>query len=104
MRPAVPGWSPQNANRLKVLLVGLGAALWIAPTSASAQAPLTVHVGIYVLSLGKLDTSTGSFTVDFFLTLRCDRPCDNISLEFTNGRATFQEQHRDEPAFKTFRI
>ena len=28
-----------------------------------------VKVGVYVLNLGKLDTSTGSFTIDFYLSL-----------------------------------
>jgi hypothetical protein len=64
-----------------------------APETPAAQQQILV--GIYVLSIGKLDISTGSFTVDFYLDLKSKDPknqvtADAAALEFMNGRGTFE--------------
>ncbi|HOX05414.1 MAG TPA: hypothetical protein PK280_03350 [Planctomycetota bacterium] len=52
-----------------------------------AAGPQVVRVGVYVLSMGKLDVTTGSFTIDYYLTLRSEQPIAENSFEFMNGRA-----------------
>ena len=41
-----------------------------------------VDVGLYVLNLGKFDVATGSFTADFYLSMKCDSYCSPDSFEF----------------------
>lgn len=43
---------------------------------ACGAAPVRVRVGVYVLNLGKFEVATGSYTVDFYLSLRADEPVD----------------------------
>ncbi|MBP7281813.1 MAG: hypothetical protein KBA66_09565 [Leptospiraceae bacterium] len=61
------------------------------PLSVFAE---NVNLGIYIVNIGKFDVSTGSFTIDFYLTLKTDKkpeyPLD--SFEFMNGRATHSEK------------
>lgn len=71
------------------------------PSTSGAE---IVKVGIYVINVGRLDISTGTFTVDFYLTLRCDEPCDPTNFEFMNGRSPFVDQQWDGPEEKIFRI
>lgn len=66
--------------------------------------PETVRVGVDLLDIGRLDTSTGSYTLDFFLIFRCDRPCTPDTFEITNGRALSQTKVIDEPTEKVFRV
>jgi hypothetical protein len=62
-----------------------------------------VNVGIYVLNLGKYEIATGSFTADFYLSLKCDDIC-NTDFEFMNGRAASTEKIIDLPSEKFYRI
>ena len=66
--------------------------------------PLKVRVGVYVIDLGKLDTSTGSFTADFYLMFESDTPFDSFKFEFLNGRSKSFVQQSDDPAYKAYRI
>ncbi|MDP3881477.1 MAG: hypothetical protein Q8Q31_01220 [Nanoarchaeota archaeon] len=52
----------------------------------------SVFVGVYILNLGKFDISTGSFTVDFYLSLKCQVNCSSQEFEFINGRASSFEK------------
>ncbi|MEM4662491.1 MAG: hypothetical protein QXM75_00505 [Candidatus Diapherotrites archaeon] len=69
-----------------------------------ASEPQKVEVGIYVLNIGKFEVSTGSYTVDFYLSMKCDKPCDPSNFEFMNGRATSVDKIIDEPNEKFYRI
>jgi hypothetical protein len=68
------------------------------------QGPTIVRVGTYVLNVGKLDTSSGAFTVDFYLSFSSDNQSDPGSFEFSNGRATSIDNSVDEPTDKFYRI
>jgi len=68
---------------------------------ASAQ---EVHVGLYILNLGKFDISTGSFTADFYMSMKCPGGCPPDSFEFINGRASSIDKMIDEPNEKFYRI
>lgn len=81
----------------KILMFAL-ALLMLLPI-ASAQ---NVDVGLYVLNLGKFDISTGSFTADFYLSMKCEDTCGDF--EFVNGRASSVDKIIDEPNEKFYRI
>jgi hypothetical protein len=47
-----------------------------------------VKVGIYVLNIGEFDLKSGTYTMDFYLSMECVKPgCKLGSFEFMNGRA-----------------
>ena len=62
-----------------------------------------VDVGLYVLNLGRFDVATGSFTADFYLSLKCESKC-SPDLEFMNGRAISIDKAIDLPNEKFYRI
>jgi hypothetical protein len=66
--------------------------------------PANVKVGVYVLNLGKLDTSTGTYTIDFYLILTSDKPVTIDKFEFSNGRSTSIDKSVDDPQDKFYRI
>lgn len=66
--------------------------------------PQNVTISIYVLNLGKFDISTGSFTADFYMSMRCERSCNSSSFEFVNGRAAFIDKIIDTDKEKFYRI
>jgi len=72
--------------------------------AAPAGSPVVVHTAVYVLNVGRLDTQSGEFTVDFYITLTCDRPCEAGNFEFMNGRAISSDLQTDEPTQKLYRI
>lgn len=63
-----------------------------------------VHVGLYILNLGKFDVATGSFTADFYLSMKCTSECGTSDFEFSNGRATSVDTIIDNPSEKFYRI
>ncbi len=96
---------------LLAIILGLGLLVLVVglTSSAKAQSPINavpkVNVGVYLLNVGKLDTTTGAYTLDFFLSLRCDGPCpQGMSYEFMNGRSSSTDKIEDEPNLKTYRI
>ncbi len=64
---------------------------------------MTVKTGVYILNIGKFEVSSGSYTVDFYLSMECDANC-SPDFEFMNGRATSVDKLIDEPASKFYRI
>jgi len=93
-------------NAVKTLFLAL-LALSIASTSvfaADAGNQSVVKVGVYVLNVGKFDVSSGAYTVDFYLDLRCDKECDPGNFEFMNGRAESVDKLIDTPNEKFYRI
>jgi len=70
------------------------------PLSAGQQA----DVSMYILNLGKFDISTGSFTADFYLSMKCKDECSPEKFEFMNGRATSTDKIIDKPNEKFYRI
>lgn len=93
---------------LLILLIGLlalNADIVSAQTDLSSNSTdKTVNVGLYLLNLGKFDITTGSFTADFYLSLKCDSVCPTQDFEFMNGRASSFEKIIDNPKEKFYRI
>jgi hypothetical protein len=72
-----------------------------APSAASH--PIEVQTAVYILNLGKYEIATGSFTVDYYLSLKA-RESFECNFEFMNGRATSQELIINKPEEKFYRI
>ncbi len=70
----------------------------------SARSESEVSVGVYVLNLGKFDVGTGAFTVDLYLSLKCNSTCPSSDFEFMNGRAASIDKIIDEEDEKFYRI
>jgi len=85
--------------------------LVLSVTAVSAQTDISslspdkeINVGLYLLNLGKFDIATGSFTADFYFSLKCERVCPMQDFEFMNGRASSFEKMIDKPNEKFYRI
>lgn len=56
------------------------------PSTAELQGKEVVRVGVYILSVGNLDTKTGTYTIDFFLNLKCQTAgCDPNDFDIMNA-------------------
>ena len=90
--------------QLKHFFIILALILIFPVVSAKDAEPVNVSVGVYILNVGKFDVSTGSYTIDFYLSFNCDKPCSPENFEFMNGRATSIDKLIDEPKEKFYRI
>ena len=97
--------------KIKILVMLAAVLLLISLTSISAQAAAKkdssgteVNIGLYLLNLGKFDIATGSFTADFYLSMKCEKECPSYDFEFMNGRAASLDKIVDEPNQKFYRI
>ncbi len=85
-----------------IVLIALFAILLAGAVSAQ-----DVYVGMYILNLGKFDVATGSFTADFYLSMKCPDECASTNFanfEFMNGRAASTDKIIDTPNEKFYRI
>jgi hypothetical protein len=73
-------------------------------TNQPSEGPSVVKVGLYLLNVSKLDTATGAYTADFYLSFSSDTPSEPSYFEFSNGRATSIDKSVDEPTEKFYRI
>jgi hypothetical protein len=97
---------------MKKVFILLFAIVILSIASVSAALTLTnatpgpneVSVGVYIINLGKFDIATGTFTVDFYLDLKCSKNCSDVNFEFINGRANSLEKTIDAPNEKFYRI
>lgn len=95
-----------NYVKFSHLMLAILPVLLLTPLAAaqSAGQDADVQVGVYILNVGKFDVATGSFTVDFYLDMKCETECDPGRFEFTNGRANSVDKIIDEPNEKFYRI
>lgn len=63
-----------------------------------------IQVGLYVINLGRFDIASGSFTADFYLSLKSDSILPNQDFEIINGKATSLDKIVDLPNEKLYRI
>ncbi len=88
---------------ISLFLVNMG--LVFAETHSSPDSTdKNIQVGLYLLNLGKFDISTGAFTADFYLSLKCKDVCPQQDFEFMNGRSASFEKLIDTPNEKFYRI
>jgi hypothetical protein len=88
--------------RAAPLLLALLAASLLAPLAAAQadDAAVTVEAEMYVLNFGNYDVTKGTYTLDFYLTLRWNAtaaPANFSALryEFMDGRATASDKISD---------
>ena len=62
-----------------------------------------VRIGTYIINAGKFDPQSGSYTVDFYLSMQCEVNC-SANFEFANGRSTTVDKITDLPNNKFYRI
>ena len=56
------------------------------PSATDLQGKEIVRVGVYILSVGNLDTRTGSYVIDFFLNFKCETAeCDPDDFDLMNA-------------------
>jgi hypothetical protein len=79
-------------------------ALTLPSTAIAGSPPNVVKVGIYVLQIGKVDLASGTYTIDFYLSLQCTGNCTLGSFEFIDGRATSIVLIENETNHKFYRI
>lgn len=91
-------------------LLGLTVALLFLAVPAVAHVPESrtaaheVKIGAYIISLGKLDLSTGSYTVDMYLTFEGSaEDLDKMDFEFMNGRGG-AEKIKITPTRREYRV
>jgi hypothetical protein len=90
---------------LFAVLIGCLLFLKYAPTVHASGGTNTILVGVYVLNVGEIDLRTGSYTMDFYLSMRCaSTPCRFGSFEFMNGRASSISLEENTTTAKTWRI
>ncbi len=89
--------------RLGLVWLGAVVAAWLAVV-APARA-VEVKVGLYVLSLGKLDLERALVPADFYATFACSGPCPALDFEIMNGRivsSTLVDQQPDRRMYRIF--
>ncbi len=92
---------------LRYFLVSFLVLAVVAPNftaSASAQTSNVVKVGVYILNIGKFDLATGSYTIDFYLSMRCAGKCNLGKFEFMNGRASSISRIENASTERFYRI
>jgi hypothetical protein len=80
-------------KRFTACMVAL-AVSFIFAASAHSE-PQKIRVGVYVLSLGKLDIASATFTSDFYLQLDSDQPIPDSSFELMHGQISSIEKTED---------
>jgi hypothetical protein len=56
------------------------------PEAQSLAGKEAVRVGVYILSVGNLDTTSGTYSMDFFLNFTCENPpCDPTEFDLMNA-------------------
>lgn len=75
------------------------------PDASELAGKEVVRVGIYVLSVGNLDTTTGTYTIDFFLNFKCETaPCDPSNFDLINAATEpfIEDQTADDERGREF--
>jgi hypothetical protein len=101
---AVTDGGASPAAALPAAASAASAPLSAGPAPPVKGPPLRMQVGILLLNVGRLDTGTGTYTMDLYLTFRCDRPCEPEKFEVANGRIVFQQKQEDFPTYKVYRL
>lgn len=77
---------------------GTGAAVPAAP------GPHVVYIGVYVVDLREFSVGDGTYSANFYLSLRSDANISINDLEFMNGHATSVSTITDTPEEKDYRV
>ncbi len=86
---------------LGALTLGGGRA---AAVNSPTEDPTAISVGLYLLSLSRFDLATGTFTADFYLSLKYAGEGTPPEFELVNGRGVTVEKMLDDPGERFYRI
>jgi len=97
-----------------VLLAALALLLLILPVAADsgagaaapviASGPHVVYIGVYVVDIKQFSVGDGTYSTNFYLSLRSDANVSINDLEFMNGHATSVSTITDTPGEKDYRV
>ena len=97
-----------------LLLLVLSLLFLILPVAAdsgsSAAAPVVttgphvVYIGVYVVDVRQFSVGDGTYSTNFYLSLRSDANISINDLEFMNGHATSVSTITDTPGEKDYRV
>lgn len=69
------------------------------PSAEEIQGKEVVKVGVYILSVGNLDTTISRYSVDFFLNFECvTEGCDPSDFDLMNASAGADIEDQSDPA------
>lgn len=79
------------------------------PLQAQAEGVQTVEVGVYVVGASEFNLDTGTYVVDFYLTMHCSRECSDDEVGFdivgVNGTEGLNVETRlRQPQYAEYRI
>jgi len=88
-----------------IVLLGCIVCLRLSPEAEAAPPSNTVFVGVYVLNVGEVDLRSGSYTMDFYLSMRCPTaPCNLGTFEFMNGLASYIRLEENSTTERLWRV
>jgi len=69
------------------------------PSAEEMEGKEVVKVGVYILSVGNLDTTISRYSVDFFLNFECvTAGCNPDDFDLMNAGAGFEREDQSDPA------
>lgn len=69
------------------------------PSTEELAGKEVVKIGVYILSVGNLDTTISRYSVDFFLNFECvTEGCDPSDFDLMNAGAGFDLEDQSDPA------
>lgn len=103
----------QGYRRRCCLLLLIALVLLVLPVAAdsgtgaavpAAPGPHVVYIGVYVVDLREFSVGDGTYSANFYLSLRSDANISINDLEFMNGHATSVSTITDTPEEKDYRV
>jgi hypothetical protein len=88
----------------------MSALVFLSQSSAAfAQTgmPRKINIGLYIINLEQLNVQSGNYTVEFYLTLKCDGSCDDVKFRVINGKyqvLTKDEELSDKTGWTVYQI
>ena len=105
--------SLQGYRRRCCLLLLIALVLLVLPVAAdsgtgaavpAAPGPHIVYIGVYVVDLREFSVGDGTYSANFYLSLRSDANISINDLEFMNGHATSVSTITNTPEEKDYRV
>ena len=101
-----------RSRRSCLLIIAFALLLLVLPVAAdsgtgaaaAAPGPHVVYIGVYVVDLKEFSVGDGTYSANFYLSLRSDANISMSDLEFMNGHATSVSIITDTPGEKDYRV
>ncbi len=83
-----------------IFLAALGQSIHAAPASGQS----TATVGVWLVNVGKVDLSSGSTDLDFYLWFNSSKAPQHVSFEFMNGVVSSISTIDSSPSYQEYRV